>query len=112
MKQDSRDMNEKKIEVPVAINLKLSKSLIVLAGGIAILLLLIGILIMIAADKPSGDKLGAVIYDLGIIGLGGTLYLGALVNDEIDVNVRAAMIIGATILLAMGLIRGFISWGW
>ncbi|MCD6330845.1 MAG: hypothetical protein J7L80_01420 [Thermoplasmata archaeon] len=105
-------MNEKEIEVPVAINLKLSKSLIVLAGGIAILLVLIGILVMIAADSPSGDKLGAVLYDLGIIGLGGILYLGALTNDEIDTNVRASMIIGATILLAMGLIKGFISWGW
>ena len=103
---------EKKIEPPIAINLKLSKSLIVLAGGIAILLLFIGIIIMIAADKPSGDKLGAVIYDLGIMGLGGALYLGALTNDEIDVNVRAAMIIGASIILAMGFIRGVISWGW
>ncbi len=99
-------MNEEK-KMEVAVDLKLPKSLIVIIGGIAILLLFIGAIIMIAAEKSAGNKIGAVIYDLGIVALGGVLYLGAL-TSEIDTSIRTGMIIGASIILAMGFVKHWI----
>ena len=91
------------------LNMRLPVSLILLGGGLAILLLFIGSIITVVSDSSGTFKAGAVIYNLGVMGLGGILFMGALTNDKLESNIRMGMIISAGLILALGFITSLWS---
>ena len=90
------------------LNIQLPNNLIILGGGLAILLMFIGAIIAVVSDSSGTFKAGAVIYNLGITGLGGILFFGALSNSKLETNIRMGMIISAGLILALGFITS--SW--
>ena len=87
------------------INIKMPTKLIILAGGIAIFILFIGSLVSSLSDSSGAYKSGVAIFNLGIMALGGTLFMGALTNEQLDSNIKMGMIIAAGIILAVGFIN-------
>ena len=104
------DVNEKPLRPLVgsnvysSLNIKLPTKIIILAGAVAILLLFIGALITSIADSSGAYKAGAVLYNLGVMALGGTLFAGALTNDHLDANLKMGMMVAAGFILAVGFI--------
>jgi hypothetical protein len=86
------------------LNVKIPIALVILGGGLAILLLFIGAIIAVVSDSSGAFKAGAVIYNLGITGLGSILFLGALSNNKLETNIRMGMMISAGLVLALGFI--------
>jgi hypothetical protein len=90
------------------LNMQLPSNVIILGGGLAILLMFIGAIIAVVSDSSGAFKAGAVIYNLGITGLGGILFFGAFSNNKLETNIRMGMIISAGLILALG----FITQAW
>jgi|GEM_PF-5106942 len=90
------------------LNIQVPNNLVILGGGLAILLMFIGAIIAVVSDSSGAFKAGAVIYNLGITGLGSILFLGALSNNKLETNIRMGMIISAGLILALGFITS--SW--
>jgi len=86
------------------LDVQIPSNLFILGGGLAILLLFIGSIIAVVSDSSGAFKAGAVIYNLGITGLGSILFLGALSNNKLETNIRTGMIISAGLILAAGFI--------
>ena len=86
------------------LNIQVPSNLVILGGGLAILLIFIGAIIIVVSDSSGAFKSGAVIYNLGITGLGGILFLGALSNNKLETHIRMGMIISAGLIRALGLI--------
>ena len=90
------------------LNVQVPSNLLILGGGLAILLMFIGAIIAVVSDTSGAFKAGAVIYNLGITGLGSILFVGALSNNKLETNIRMGMMISAGLVLALGLITS--SW--
>ena len=90
------------------LNIQVPSNLVILVGGLAIFLMFIGAIIAVVSDSSGTFKAGAVIYNLGITGLGSILFFGALSNKKLETNIRMGMIISAGLILALGLITS--SW--
>lgn len=90
------------------LNVHVPRNLLILGGGFAILLMFIGAIIAVVSDSSGAFKAGAVIYNLGITGLGSILFVGALSNNKLETNIRMGMMISAGLILALGFITS--SW--
>lgn len=114
MKDKKSNQNKEPENFPLSNNLsallsvQIPSNLLILGGGLAILLMFIGAIIAVVSDTSGAFKAGAVIYNLGITGLGSILFVGALSNNKLETNIRMGMMISAGLVLALGLITS--SW--
>lgn len=78
-----------------------SKKMTTLAVGIGILVIFIGAVVCNVAESSGFLKAGLVLYNLGGLALGGTLFLGSLVNEDIDRYIRVGMLVGGALIVGL-----------
>ena len=77
-----------------------SDTLLAIALALGVLLFMIGSWVMGLADSEGGMNAGQIIGSLGIFLLTLGSLLGALLRNDLDKNIRAAMILFATVMIA------------
>ena len=77
-----------------------SDTLLVLALVLGVFLVMIGSWLMGLMDTEGGINAGQIVASLGVFLLTVGSLLGALLRNDLDKNIRAAMILFATVMIA------------
>lgn len=78
-----------------------SRKLLTVAVGVGILVVFVGAVACNVADGSDARKAGLVIYNFGGLVLGGTLFLGSMVNKELDRYLRVGMLLAGALVVGL-----------
>ncbi len=78
-----------------------SKKMMTLAVGVGLLVVFLGAVVCNVAGGSGVLKAGLVLYNLGGLVLGGTLFLGSLVNEELDRYLRVGLLVAGALVVGL-----------